>query len=105
VNEGCHIEEEIEKYNRKIEYNSNMIKELEVKIEILNKEKEDQKIKYLEQERVDQLKFDQLNKKYKDLVKQSQEYQIVEDLRENEFAITQMQILNENKEKENLEMY
>lgn len=94
----------MEKANRKIDFNVNMICELDEKLNMHKEEKEQERNRYLEIERVDRIKQEGLEKKYRELYKKSQEYQIIEDIRENEVVYAQMKISMDRADKENNEM-
>lgn len=104
VSEKHQIQDYIDRANRKIDVNMNIIIELEEKLAALLKDKEDQKTKFLEIELQDKIKHDDLEKKYRELTKKTQDYEIIEDYRENEVIEAQMKSAEENKGKVDKEM-
>jgi hypothetical protein len=81
-----------------------MITELHEKQKKLKKEKEDQLIRFHELEMLEKIRFDELDKKFRDLLRKANDYQVNEDLRDNEIIIKQLKINSNIKEKEDMEM-
>lgn len=94
----------MDKTNRKIDINVNLISELEDKLKNLKAEKEDQKNRFIELERIEQIKYEDVERKYKDLVKKSKEYEIVEDIRESEMITAQMKMTQDRNNQQDKEM-
>ena len=104
MKEKISIDEELEMASRTIEFNFNMIKELEAKNENLLKEKEEQKKKYEEAEKSEIKKYEEMEKRYKDLVKKTKEFEFLEEIRENEVVTVQRRSSIEFRQKEDREM-
>lgn len=81
-----------------------MVKELEAKNENLLQEKEEQ-IKELDKiEKTEIQKFAELEKRYKDIVKKTKEFEFLEEIRENESITVQRRSSIQFKQKEDSEM-
>jgi hypothetical protein len=104
VKEKLSLEEELDALSRKIEFNFNMIKELESKNDNLLKEKEEQRKQLEETEKVEIEKFSHLEKRYNDLVKKTKEFEFLEEIRENETVTVQRRSSIQFKQKEEGEM-
>ena len=79
----------------------NNIQELRNKHENLLREREEERVFFEEKERRDSHKYADLEKKYKELVVRSQEFQVIQSGRENEVIEGHSRSLRENKIKEN----
>ena len=95
---------ELDKTNSKLEFNAKSIKELETNNESLLKEKEDQKNKFEENERMDKVRHAELERKYVDMFKRAKDYQYLEEIRENEVVEAQERTIREYREKTEREM-
>jgi hypothetical protein len=104
VSDKKKLEEELLKINKKIDYQVNMIIELKQKVEGLRKEKEKQRDEFIEIDEIEKSRHDELEKSYKELYSKFENYESIEDLRENEIINSQMKIFIESKEKEDMEM-
>ncbi len=104
MKEKLSLEEELNALIRKIEFNFNMIKELEEKNENLIREKEEQTKELEKIEKTEIQNFTDLEKRYKDLVKKSKEFEFLEEIRENETVTVQRRSSIQFKQKEDSEM-
>jgi len=86
------------KTTSKFEFNDKVIKELEENNKRLLKEKEDQLRKFEETEKADKIRFMELQKNYVLLLQRSKDYDVLEQLREDE--IIEAQISNEREKKQ-----
>jgi hypothetical protein len=88
----------MDKTNSKFEFNDKIIKELEENNKRLLKEKEDQLRKFEEIEKADQIRFMELQKNYVMLLQRSKDFDVLEQLRENE--IIEAQVNNEREKRQ-----
>ncbi len=86
--------------NRKIDFNVNLIKDMQEKIQNLELEKENSKNRFEERQLTQRIKYDDLLRKFKDLQKKSTECESLQDQRQYEFH---SKIEKNNKEKEEVE--
>ncbi len=97
--------DEMDIVNRKIDFNTNLIKDMDDKIHNLESEKENSKNRFEEVQLMQRIKYDDLLKKFKELQKKSTECESLEDQKHYEFH---SKIEKNNKEKEevgNMHMY
>lgn len=92
--------DELDIVNRKIDFNSNLIKDMSEKIRNLESEKENQKNRFEEVQLMQKFKYEDLLRKFKDLQKKSCECENLQDQRQYEFH---SKIERNNKEKEEFE--
>jgi hypothetical protein len=78
--------------------------DLNKKIENSLKEKERLKIHYSEVDKLEKLKFEQLNRNYRQLLLNVREYKWKEEVIETEFITSRDNVRDIEKEKQNLEM-
>ena len=92
--------DELDIVNRKIDFNTNLIKDMNNKLQNLDLEKENQKNRCEEIQLMQRIKYDDLIKKFKDLQKKSSECENLQDQRQFQFH---SRIEKNNKEKEEVE--
>ncbi len=100
VDEKNSLENDLEKTNRKIEFNMSSIQELRNRQEGLLKEREDERKYYEEKEKSDIKKLNDLERKFKELVVKAQEFQNVQTSRENEIIELHSKSMRESIKKE-----
>lgn len=91
--------------NRKIDFNTNLIKDMQDKIHNLDLEKENSKNRFEEVQLMQRIKYEDLLRKFKDLHRKSTECESLQDQRQYEFH---SKIEKNNKEKdevENMQLY
>lgn len=86
--------------NRKIDFNNHLIRDMQEKIHSLELEKESSKNRFEEVQLMQRIKYDELERKFKDLQKKSTECESIQDQRQFEFH---SKIDKNNKEKEEVE--
>lgn len=86
--------------NRKIDFNTNLIKDMQEKIQNLELEKENSKNRFEERQLMHRIKYEDLLRKFKDLQRKSTECETLQDQRQYEFH---SRIEKNNKEKEEVE--
>lgn len=92
--------EELDLVNRKIEFHSNIVKDMKYKLIFLGAEKEKEKIKFEEIQMIQKIKYEDLYKKFKELQRKSNDCENIVDERQYQFHSA---IDRKNKEKENVE--
>lgn len=90
--------------DNKILHQTQTISDNTEKIEMLNKEKQNQKDNSLQKEKLAIANYDNLNNKYKQLIKKSSEFSIIETERETEDKDNKYKILTEIKARQDEEM-
>ena len=78
--------------------------DLNNKIENSYKERDRLKIHYSEVDKLENIKFDELNKNYRVLLSNVREYKWKEEVIESEFISSRDNLRDKEKEKQNLEM-
>lgn len=91
--------------DRKIEFQAEVISELGVKVEVLTKEKEDQKAQFLQLEEIEKIKYEELEKKFLEMASKSKEYQSSQEEREIDDIEIQLKLSQDLKEEEDTKMY
>lgn len=92
--------DEMDIVNRKIDFNTNLIKDMHDKIYDLDLEKENSKNRFDEMQLMQRIKYDDLLRKFKNLQTKSTECESLQDQRQYEFH---SKIEKNNKEKEEVE--
>ncbi len=90
---------------RKIDYNANLILELEERIKQLKIQKEEHRKRFEENEKNQKIKYDNLNRKYKLLLKSVNAFHINEEMKKSELVNNKAKFLNGIREHEDLDMY
>lgn len=90
--------------NNRISFNDNLILELDNKIQNSLKEKENLQHHHSEIEKLERIKYDEMNKTYRQLSNKVSEFKWKETAIETEFTNKRMNMIDKEKEKENLEM-
>ncbi len=92
--------DEMDIVNRKIDFNTNLVKDMQNRIQNLDLEKENSMNRFEEVQLKQRIKFEDLLRKFKDLQRKSTECESLQDHRQYEFH---SKIEKNNKEKEQVE--